>query len=103
VTTQPTPLPGMPTPPQSDYDTWVLEVRPVYVAVAETGRRFVCWEIAREFDLPEPPNRQRDWARFVGELHRDGLISQDGYGEARDHSAVKQWRGTRAAMTGRAA
>jgi hypothetical protein len=97
------PFPGMPTPPQSDYETWALEVRPIYVAVAETGRRFVCWEIAREFDLPDPPNPQRDWARFMSELHREDIVQDDGFGFARDHSAVLAWRGTRAAMQGRAA
>ncbi|MFI0900606.1 hypothetical protein [Streptomyces sp. NPDC020983] len=95
--TAPMPLPGMPEPPKSEYETWADAIRPVYVNVAATGRRFVCWEIARDNQLPEPPNPQRDWARFMGEFHRDGLIRQDGYGEARDHSAVKQWRGTHAA------
>jgi hypothetical protein len=39
----------------------------------------------------------------MGELHRDDVITTDGFGFARDHSAVLAWRGTRAAMTGRAA
>ena len=103
MTTQPTPLPGMPEPPQPDYDAWADTVRPTYVTVAATGHLFVCWEIARDYELPEPPDRKRDWARLMGELHRDGLIHPDGFGFARDHSAVLAWRGTRAATQGRAA
>ncbi|BBB01028.1 hypothetical protein RVR_8260 [Actinacidiphila reveromycinica] len=100
-----TPLPGMPTPPapSADYETWAETVRPVYAAAASTGRTFLCWHIARDHHLPDPPNPKRDWARLMSDLHRAGLIRQDGYGEARDHSAVHAWRGTRAAMQGRAA
>lgn len=104
MTATPLPLPGMPEPTApSEYDTWAEQVRPAYAAVAATGRRFVCWQIARDHVLPEPPDRRRDWARLMGELHRDGVIDTDGFGYARDHSAVLAWRGTRAAVKGRAA
>lgn len=98
-----TPLPGMPEPPTTDYEDWAAIVRPTFEAVAATGRSFVCWTVAREHDLPDPPNPKFDWARLVIGLHHDGILRRDGYGEARDHSAVRKWRGTRAAMRGAAA
>lgn len=99
----PEPLPGMPEPPRSDYETWVADVRPTYVTVAATGQRFVCWQIARDHHLPDPPNPQRDWARLMADLHRDDIVHPDGFDYARDHSAVLAWRGTQAAVQGRAA
>jgi hypothetical protein len=98
------PLPAdFPEPEPSDYETWAAEVRPAFVEVARTGRNFVCWHVARDYQLPDPPDRKRDWARLISDLHRDGLIEDDGFGFARDHSAVISWRGTREARTGRAA
>jgi hypothetical protein len=93
----------MPEPPRSEYETWVDEVWPAYVEAAAAGRRFVCWEIAREKQLSNPPDQQRDWARLMGDLHRADIVEPDGFGYARDHSAVQAWRGTRAAQQGRAA
>jgi len=96
--TTPTPLPGMPEPePADDYATWEALVRPTFETVAATGRPFLCWTVAKDHDLPNPPNQKLDWARLISGLRRDGLIYQDGFGDARDQSAVKQWRGTRAA------
>lgn len=93
-----TPLPGMPEPQTTDdYETWAEQVRPVFETVAATGQPFLCWKIAKEHDLPEPPCRERDWARLIGRLHHDGIIRTDGFGLARDKSAVRRWRGTRAA------
>lgn len=92
-----TPLPGMPEAPISDYETWEALVRPTFEAVAATGQPFRCWVVARDHGLPNPPDQKLDWAHLISGLRRDGLIYQDGYGEARDQSAVKQWRGTRAA------
>lgn len=89
------------TPHLDDYDAWVSLVRPTFVAVARAGRPFVCWQIAKTHQLPEPPDQKRDWARLMGSLHRDGLIRCDGFALARDKSAVRRWRGTRAARDGR--
>lgn len=103
TTVQPALPADFPEPEPSDYETWAAAVRPAFVDVARTGRSFVCWEIARDAKLPAPPNQKRDWARLIGELHRDGVIEDDFFGFARDHSCVRRWRGTRAARTGRAA
>lgn len=99
MTTAPTPLPGMPEPepPSADFDEWLATVRPIFEKVAATGRPFLCWTVAKEYELPEPPNPKQDWATLIKALHHDGFIYQDGFGNARDQSAVKKWRGTRAA------
>lgn len=99
-----TPLPGMPEPEHADdYETWAETARPAFEQVAATGRPFICWRVARDHEVPEPPNPQRDWARFMGQLHHAGVIRTDGFGFARDKSAVRRWRGTRAARRGAAA
>lgn len=87
----------MATTRAEDYPSWEARVRPTFLAIAATGRPFICWQVAREHRLPEPPDRRRDWARLMANLHRDGLVRRDGFGYARDHSAVTRWRGTRAA------
>jgi hypothetical protein len=97
MTTTPTPLPGMPDLPVSDYETWEAEVRPTFEQVAAAGESFVCWRVAQAHRLPDPPERKRDWARLISGLHNAGVIRQDGYGHARDGSAVCSWRGTRQA------
>lgn len=81
-----------------DYEAWVLEVRPVFEEIARTGRRhFLCWQVKEERDLPDPPDPDHDWGRLVGFLRRENVIERDGFGETRDKSGVKAWRGTRTA------
>ncbi|WP_406123081.1 hypothetical protein OHQ89_12735 [Streptomyces canus] len=86
-----------------NYETWVERVRPTYVAVAKTGQPFLFWKVARDHELPDPPDRDHDWGRFAATLHKDGVTRCDGFGHTRDKSAVRRWRGTVAAMQGRAA
>ena len=86
-----------------DYEAWVSEVRPVFVAAAKAGRPFVCWKIADANNLPEPPHQERDWARLMASLRRDHIVRYDGFGLARDKSAVRRWRGTADAMQERTA
>jgi hypothetical protein len=92
-----------PIPEPTDYETWAIAARPVYVAAAKTGLPFVCWKVARDAKLPGPPDQKRDWARFIGELHSGGVIRLAGFGFARDGSAVRKWIGTTAAREGRVA
>ncbi|MFC9987813.1 hypothetical protein ACWF76_05885 [Streptomyces globisporus] len=80
-----------------DYNAWVSEVRPVFEEIARTGQPFLCWKVAKDNDLPDPPDRDHDWGRFVATLHREGLIRLDSFGLTRDKSAVRRWRGTSAA------
>ena len=86
-----------------DYETWVDLVRPTFVEVASTGRPFLCWKVARDHELPDPPDRDHDWGRFMASLHKDGVVRTDGFGYTRDKSAIRRWRGTAAAVKGRAA
>jgi hypothetical protein len=93
-----------PEPDLTDYETWAAEVRPAFVEVARSGRRgWLCWEIRRDYKLPDPPDPAHDWGRFLGHLADDGLIEHDGFGRTRDKSVVNAWTGTRAARKGRAA
>ncbi|RCH70521.1 hypothetical protein DT019_03250 [Streptomyces sp. SDr-06] len=86
-----------------DYETWVAEVWPVFVEVAKTRRRFVTWQIEDEYDLPDPPKRECDWGRLMARLHAEGIVEYAGFGLTRDKSGVRRWRGTTAAVEGRAA
>jgi hypothetical protein len=93
----------IPAPIADDYEEWAIAARPVYVAAAKSGLPFVCWKVARDAKLSNPPDQKRDWARFIGELHSGGVIRLAGFGFARDGSAVRKWIGTTAAREGRAA
>ncbi|MFI8301519.1 hypothetical protein ACIGCZ_37055 [Streptomyces nigra] len=99
---QPT-LDGTMPPPVPDYATWVDTVRPTFVEVARTGESFLFWRIARDHQLPEPPDRDHDWGRLAAQLHREGITRTNGFGLTRDKSSVRRWRGTRAAQAGRVA
>jgi hypothetical protein len=103
---QPT-LDGTLPAPASDYPTWVDEVRPAFVAAARTGRLFTSYEIAKDNELPEPPNPRADWGNLVLSLVRDRLIEHVTFDRSSrptgERSAVAVWRGTRAAQAGRVA
>lgn len=103
---QPT-LDGTLPTPAADYHTWVDQVRPAFVAAARTGQLFTSYEIAKNNDLPEPPNARADWGNLVLSLVRDGVIEHVTFDRSRrptgEKSAVGVWRGTRAAQAGRAA
>lgn len=84
-----------------DYDTWIAQIRPTFEQVARAGRRFTSYEIADEYNLPDPPLPQAHWGRAVGLFRDEGLIEAVGWANSDrpgDHgSAVKVWRGTAAA------
>lgn len=114
--TTPTPLPGMPEPPpktapvrlrSDDYQTWIDTVRPKFEEVARTNRRWTSYEIAEEYDLPDPPNPKAHWGRLIGILRDAGLIEHCDWANSKrpgdNESGVKVWRGTSTAMQGRAA
>ncbi|MFD5709533.1 hypothetical protein ACFWHW_03910 [Streptomyces pharetrae] len=91
----------------ADYHAWADQCRPAFVAAARTGRMFTSYEIARDNDLPEPPNPRADWGNLVLSLVRDGLIEHVAFDRSRrptgERSAVAVWRGTRAAQAERVA
>ncbi|MBC2903189.1 hypothetical protein [Streptomyces cupreus] len=94
-------------PTTSSYAEWVDDVRPAFVTAARSGRRFTTYEIAKEHELPEPPNPRADWGNFAQSLVRDGLIEHVDFERSSrptgERSAVSVWRGTPAARAGRVA
>lgn len=105
---QPTLDGSLPTPDSGlTYAEWCDLVRPAFVAMARTGRRFTTYEAAKEHDLPEPPNPRADWGNATQRFEREHLIEHCGYDRSSrptgEKSAVAVWRGTRAAQAGRVA
>lgn len=100
-------LDGSVPAPAVDYHSWCDAVRPAFVAAARTGRLFTSYDIAKDNDLPEPPNPKADWGNLVLSLVRDRLIEHVTFDRSSrptgERSAVGVWRGTRAAQAGRVA
>jgi hypothetical protein len=84
-----------------DYDAWISEVWPHYIAAAATGRAFTLYEIADANQLPEPPHPRAHWGRLATLLREAGYTRAAGWATSSRptarHSAVRTWRGTTAA------
>lgn len=106
-TVQPTLDGTIPSPNEASYAEWCDLIRPAFVAMARTGRRFTTYEAAKEHDLPEPANPKAAWGNATQRFEREGLIEHVGFDRScrptGGHSAVAVWRGTRAAQAGRIA
>lgn len=104
---QPTLDGTMPPTAELSYAEWVDHIRPAFVEIAKTGRRFTTFEVAKEKDLPEPRCPRADWGNAAQAFARQGLIEHCGYDRTSrptgEKSAVAVWRGTRAAQAGRVA
>lgn len=89
------------------YAEWVDRIRPAFVAVARTGRRFTTYEVADEYKLPDPPKPRSDWGNATQQFARERLIEDAGTDRSArptsERSRVGVWRGTRAAQAGRVA
>jgi hypothetical protein len=89
------------------YTEWVDLVRPAFVKAAKSGRRFTTYEIAHDYNLPEPPRPCSDWGNAAQRFAREGLIEHVTFDRSSrptgERSAVGVWRGTRAAQAGRVA
>src|SRR5690242_5236239 len=103
----------MPEPPvapavqrAADYETWITAVRPAFENAAATGQTFTAYEIAHANDLPEPPDHHQ-CGRRLNLLRAEGSIRHAGWTSSppppTHASGVRTWRGTRAAISGRAA
>ena len=90
----------------ADYASWVDGIRPAYAA-ARSGREFTTYSVAKDNQLPEPPNSRSDWGNAMQLFVRDGLIEHCGWDRSSrptaEKSAVAVWRGTKAARDGRIA
>lgn len=84
-----------------DYETWLAEVWPKFIAAAATGRTFTTYEIADQHDLPNPPNPQAHWGRLMTLLKDEGYIRKVSWAcsnrPTAHHSGVRTWKGTAAA------
>lgn len=96
---------SVPAVTELTYLEWVDRIRPTFVEVARTGRRFTTFEVAMEYDLPEPPNPKADWGNATQRFARERLIEDAGTDRSSrptsERSRVGVWRGTRAAQAGR--
>ncbi|MFI1485692.1 hypothetical protein [Streptomyces sp. NPDC020747] len=63
-----------------DYEAWVDEVTPAFVAAADTGQPFTICEIATTKHLPDPPHPKSQWGSLPARLQDAGLIRHHGYG-----------------------
>lgn len=63
-----------------DYDAWIDEVWPAFVAAADSGQPFTVDEVARTRDLPDPPHPKSQWGSLPARLQDAGLIRHHGYG-----------------------
>jgi hypothetical protein len=82
-----------------DYEAWVTEVWPHYVAAADTGRPFTVDEIATAKKLPDPPRPKSQWGSLPARLQNAGIIRHHGGGTSAraGHSMVHEWIGVPAA------
>jgi hypothetical protein len=84
-----------------DYETWLAEVWPVFIAAAATGRVFTTYEVADRHNLPNPPKPQAHWGRLMTLLKDEGYVRKVSWAcsgrPTAHHSGVRTWRGTAAA------
>jgi hypothetical protein len=69
-----------------DYEAWVDEVWPAFVAAADSGVPFTVSEIAADKNLPDPSKPQYQWGHLPERLLNAGII--------RAHSVASSRRGT---------
>ena len=63
-----------------DYEAWVDEVWPAFVAAADSGQPFTIDEVARTRNLPDPPHPKSQWGSLPARLQDAGIIRHHGYG-----------------------
>lgn len=82
-----------------DYEAWVDEVTPYYVAAADTGQPFTIDAVARDKQLPDPPSPKSQWGGLPARLQDAGIIRHHGYGQSARcrRSLVHVWIGVPAA------
>lgn len=83
-----------------DYEAWMEEVTPFYVAAADTGLPFTIDEVARKHQLPDPPHPKSQWGGLPVRLQNEGIIRHHSGGTSvrAGHSMVHVWIGVPAQM-----
>ncbi|MCX4232095.1 hypothetical protein [Streptomyces ortus] len=78
-----------------DYEAWVDEVWPAFVAAADTGQPFTIDEVARKNKLPDPPRPKSMWGSLPIRLQNAGIVRHHGAATSAraGHSMVHQWIG----------
>ena len=95
-----TPAPATTRRVVDDFEAWVDEVWPVYVAAADAREPFTIDEIARKHRLPDPPRPKSMWGALPGRLQSQGIIRHHSGGTSirAGHSMVHVWIGVPPAM-----
>jgi hypothetical protein len=83
-----------------DFEAWIDEVTPYYVAEADTGVPFTIDAVARKHQLPDPPKPKSMWGSLPIRLQNEGIIRHHGGGTSAraGHSMVHEWIGVPVAM-----
>jgi hypothetical protein len=83
-----------------DFEAWVEEVWPFYVAAADSLRPFTIDEIARKYQLPDPPKPKSQWGALPIRLQNKGIVRHHSAGGSvrAHHSLVHVWIGVPASM-----
>jgi len=83
-----------------DYEAWVDEVWPFYVAAADTGLPFTIDEVSRKHRLPDPPSPKSQWGSLPVRLQNEGIVRHHSGGTSAraGHSMVHVWIGVPPAM-----
>jgi hypothetical protein len=83
-----------------DYEAWVDEVWPYFVAAADTRQPFTIDEISSKHRLPDPPKPQSQWGGLPIRLQNAGIIRHHTAGTSAraHHSMVHVWIGVPPAM-----
>jgi hypothetical protein len=83
-----------------DFEAWIDEVWPYYVAAADTRQPFTVDEVAAKHRLPDPPHPKSQWGSLPIRLQNAGVIRHHSGGTSAraGHSMVHVWIGVPPAM-----
>lgn len=78
-----------------DFEAWVTEVWPFYVAAADARVPFTIDEVASKHELPDPPNPKSQWGALPVRLQNAGIIRHHSAGGSvrSNRSLVHVWIG----------
>lgn len=81
----------------ADRDAWEALAETAILAHAATGAAFTTYDVARDHQLPDPPNHHH-WGQLMHRLHDQGLIVPVDWTTSRrptsNSSGVRVWLGS---------